>query len=128
MENITLLQISIGLTFILSLIGNIKTVISTIKNPIDKRLEKAVAPIKEEIDALNKKIDDMEKEHMQKLNDLRIDSIKADLVNLMCFAEQGNISEEQKKLGHELFDEYTDAGRNSYVHDKWDKLVKEGKI
>ncbi len=117
MEHITLGQISITLAFLLLLFGNIKTIISTITNPIDKKLEKVVAPIKTEIECVKKEMEES-----------KIDSIKIDLVNLMCFAEQGNISEEQKRLAHELFDEYTSAGRNSYVHSKWDKLVKEGKI
>ena len=128
MENITLGQVMIGLAFLLSLIGNAKNLISTIKEPIDKKFAKVLEPVHEKIDSLEKKIDNMEKEHIKKLNKLELDSIKADLVNLMCMAEQENISEEQKKLAHELFDVYTDAGLNSYVHDKWEKLRKEGKL
>ena len=128
MENITLGEIVLAIAFILSFSGNITNLIKTIKSPIDKKLQGALEPVNKKIDNLDKKISNMEKEHMKKLSDFEIDSVKADLVNLMCLAEQGTISEEQKKLGHELFDVYTNAGRNSYVHDKWDKLVREGKI
>lgn len=117
MESITLGQVALGLVFILSIFNNIKTLIKEIKVPIDKKLEKVLEPIKKEISSL--------KENMECS---KVDSIQIDLVNLMCFAEQGIITEEQKKLAHELFDKYTKAGRNSYVHDKWEKLVKEGKI
>lgn len=117
MENITIGQVAGAILFLLSISGNIKNLIQTIKNPIDKKLAKVIKPVKEEI--MNLKND---------MEESKIDSIKIDLVNLMCFAEQSTITEEQKKLAHELYDEYTKAGRNSYVHDKWEKLREEGKI
>ena len=40
MENITLGQVMIGLAFLLSLIGNAKSLIQTIKEPIDKKIAK----------------------------------------------------------------------------------------
>lgn len=117
MENITIGQIALALTFILSIISNIKGLIKEFKNPLDKKLVKALKPLKDEISSLKKDF-----------NDNKIDSIKRDLINLMCLAEQKVITEEQKKLAHELYDIYTDAGRNSYVHDKWEHLRKEGLI
>lgn len=117
MENITIGQIALALTFILSIISNIKGLIKEFNNPIDKKLEKALKPVKDEISSL--KTD---------FNNHIIDSVKRDLVNLMCLAEQKVITEEQKKLAHELYDVYTGAGRNSYVHDKWERLRKEGLI
>lgn len=117
MENITLGQLAITLAFVLSLISNIKGVIKEFKNPIDKKLEKVLKPLKDEISSLKKDF-----------NNQKLDSVERDLVNLMCLAEQNIITEEQKKLAHKLYDTYTNAGRNSYVHDKWEKLRLEGKI
>ena len=42
MENITLGEVLIALTFILALIGNVKNLVKEIKNPIDKKLEKVL--------------------------------------------------------------------------------------
>ena len=57
-----------------------------------------------------------------------LSSIKTDLINLMELADKGTISPEQKLRAYELYDYYCTHGGNSYVHDKWEKLKKEGKI
>lgn len=128
MENLTLVQVAGGLVFILSLIGNIKSIIKEFRTPIDKMVEeaidKALKPIKEEIAANGKKLEDLKKDSEKS----KLDFIKADLVNLLCIAEKDKLTYEQNKLVHELFDSYTKAGGNSYVHDKLEKLKKEGKI
>lgn len=64
----------------------------------------------------------------EKLSDERMDRLKHDIVNFMCEAENGTLSEEQKILLHEEYDEYVKLGGNSYVHEKWEKLEKEGRI
>lgn len=46
----------------------------------------------------------------------------------MELADKGTISTEQKIRSYELYDYYSQHGGNSYVHDKWEKLKKEGKI
>lgn len=128
MENITLGQIALAIAFLLSIFGNITNLIKTIKSPIDKKLEKVIEPINKKIDSLNEKIDNMEKEHMKKLNDLKIDSIRNDLVNYMSLAEENIITPKTKIDMYSLYDTYCQMGGNSYVHDKWEKLKKEGKI
>lgn len=128
MENITLGQVVIGLAFLLSLISNIKNLIKTIKEPIDKKFTKVLEPIHKKIDGLEQKIDNMEKEHMKKLNNLELESTRNDLVNYMSLAEEGIITPKTKIDMYELYDDYCKMGGNSYVHDKWEKLKKEGKI
>jgi methyltransferase-like protein len=128
MENITLGQIALALTFLLSISGNITSLIKTIKSPIDKKLQSALEPVNKKIDNLNNKLDDMEKEHMKKLNNLELDSIRNDLVNYMSLAEEGFITPKTKIDMYELYDAYCKMGGNSYVHDKWEKLKEEGKI
>jgi len=76
MENITLGQVATALAFLVSLIGSLEFIFIRLKRFISKEIKP-----------------------------LKIESIKVDLVNLMCFAEQGIISEEQKKLAYELFDD-----------------------
>ena len=110
MENITLGQVLIGLVFILSLINNIKSIYKEIQNPIDKKIEKAIKPLKKEI------------------SNLELSSIKTDLVNFMSMAESNTITNEQKLNAYELYDRYCKLGGNSYIHDKWENLRKERKI
>ena len=91
-------------------------------------MQSALEPVNKKIDNLNNKLDDMEKEHMKKLNNLELDSIRNDLVNYMSLAEEGFITPKTKIDMYELYDAYCKMGGNSYVHDKWEKLKEEGKI
>ena len=54
--------------------------------------------------------------------------LKSDLTTLMYLADNGTISDEQKMLANEEYDDYIGMGGNSYIKNKFDKLVKEGKI
>lgn len=106
MKDITLGQILSFLLFIGSFIGAIKV----IKDSLSKTVEKMFGPI-------NNKIDSLE-----------LNYIKTDLVNFMSQLEIGQVSEEQKINAYELYDRYCELGGNSYVHDKWENLKKEGKL
>ena len=117
MENITLGEIAKALTFIVALTGSIiyikKGTINSLTKVIDSRLE----PIKQEI-----------KEVKKETTKNNLSSIKTDLINLMELADRQIISIEQKMRAYELYDYYGNHGGNSYVHDKWENLRKEGKI
>lgn len=106
MENITIGQI----TSIIVLIAGVVTSWKILIGEVEKKFKKALSPI-------NSKIDNLE-----------LNSIKTDLVNFMCLAEQGTMTVEQKMNAHELYDRYCEKGGNSYVHDRWENLRKEGKI
>lgn len=54
--------------------------------------------------------------------------LKSDIATLMYLAEQGQLSDTQKRLAHDEFDEYKKLGGNSYIKDNFEKLVKEGKL
>ncbi len=117
MENITLGAIAKSLAFIIALIGSVvylkKGTIKGLSKVIDNQLE----PIKADIQTL--------KEETSKNN---LSSIKTDLINFMELADKKEISQEQKIRSYELYDFYCTHGGNSYVHDKWERLRKEGKI
>lgn len=113
MENLTLGEISKTLAFIVALIGSIVYLKKAIIDALDKLLQ----PIKKEIKEV--------KEETAKNN---LSSIKTDLINLMELADRKEISAEQKMRSYELYDYYGQHGGNSYVHDKWERLRKEGKI
>ena len=52
-----------------------------------------------------------------------------DLVDFINDVEQGEEkSAIQKMSAYELYDRYTCLGGNSYVHDRWEKLRREGKL
>lgn len=106
MESLTLGEIAKVLAFVVALIGSIVY----LKNILTKSVGKTLNPI-------NKKIEDLEMSY-----------IKTDLVNFMSQAEREEVSQEQNLNAHELYDRYCKLGGNSYIHDKWEKLRKEGKI
>lgn len=117
MENLTLGELAKNLLFIVSFIGSFvylkKGTVKGITTVIDEKLE----PIKKEVTNL--------KEETSKNN---LSSIKTDLINLMELSDREIISSEQKMRAYELYDYYCKHGGNSYVHDKWERLKKEGKI
>lgn len=65
----------------------------------------------------------------KRIESFELSSIKTDLVNFINDIEN-NVpkSQIQKLNAHELYDRYVKLGGNSYVHEHWDKLLKEGKI
>lgn len=117
MENITLGEIAKALAFIVALIGSVLYLKKGTVKGLSKVINEELEPIKKEIKEV--------KEETAKNN---LSSIKTDLINLMELADKGTISTEQKIRSYELYDYYSQHGGNSYVHDKWEKLKKEGKI
>ncbi len=118
MENISLGQIAALITFISIFIGAITSIIAFSKKFVSKILK----PIDE-------KISHLEKISMVSRNNIELELIKIILVNFINDIEQGNYkSQIQKQNIYELYDRYKKLGGNSYIHDRWQKLTKEGKI
>lgn len=123
MDNITLGQIvgAIGtLGIILGVIYKIFKFISLQQEQKRQMLEA--------IQNLSNKLDETKKEINQNIADFKFEQIKMALINYMCLVETVGLTEEQRKNAHDLFDKYTAMGGNSWVHDKWNKLVEENKI
>lgn len=106
MENITLGQISDVILYLAAIAGGIGALYKLL-----------MAGIKKQLDPIN---DELKREKMSRL--------KSELTTFMYLAEQSNISNEQKILAHEDYDEYIRNKGNSYIHDKFESLHKEGKI
>lgn len=106
------------LAFIVTFIGSILAILRYAKQVNNKILE-----------PLNEKLNVMDKEHLKKIELLELNSIKTDLVNFINDVEH-NVpkSQIQKLNAHELYDRYSELGGNSYVHDHWEKLKREGKV
>lgn len=117
MENLTLGELAKVLTFLVGLIGSIKCIMNGTVKSISKVIDNRLEPIKKEIKDL--------REETTKNN---LSSIKTDLINLMELADKKAISTEQTIRAHELYDYYCQRGGNSYVHDKWERLLKENKL
>jgi len=117
MENITLGDVAKILSFIVGIGGSI----AYLKTAITKSINKTLQP-------LNNKIDKLEKTTSNRMNDLELNSTKTDLVNFMSQVENGQVSSEQIQNAYNLFDRYEVLGGNGFIHSKWEKLKKEGKI
>ncbi len=118
MENITLGQIAAIITFLSIFIGAITAIITFSKSFISKIL----VPI-------NEKIDHLESASSMGRNNIELELIKIILINFINDIEQGVLKTPvQKRNAYELYDRYVSLGGNSYVHDKWEELIREKKI
>lgn len=107
MENITIGQVAIALAFLVGLIGSVKYLL----NELNIRIDKTLKPIN------------------SRISELELSNIKTDLVDFINDLEHDVPKSQIQKLNaHELYDRYTKLGGNSYVHEHWEKLKKEGKL
>lgn len=117
MENLTLGQICEWVLWLGGFIGGVAYLKKVLTKSLEDMMDKKLKPINEKVDKLD-----------YKTSKNNLESIKTDLINLMELMDKGTISIEQKIRAHELYDYYCNHGGNSYVHDKWEVLKKEGKI
>lgn len=118
MENISLGQIVTIITSLSVFIGAITSLIAFSKSFITKVLN-----------PINQKIEHLEEISIKGRNHIELELIRIILINFINDIEQGNPkSQIQKENAYELYDRYKDLGGNSYIHDRWEKLIKEGKI
>ena len=118
MENISLGQIAAVLTFLSMFIGAVTGIITLLKSFICKILK-----------PIDQKIEKLQKASTESRNNIELELIKIILVNFINDIEQGITKTQiQKKNVYELYDRYQMLGGNSYIHDRWEKLRKEGKI
>ena len=74
-----------------------------------------------------KKIEDIKSEFEEKLNVVKREHDKTYLTDFLSDVERGQTKTKlQIKRAYEIYEEYTKLNGNSYVHDKWEELVKEG--
>lgn len=119
MENITLGQISAVVLFLGGFLGGICVLFKYIR----KLLKQAS---KEEFDTINKNIVDLKNE----INKLGISDCKNFLVSCFGKIDSGlSLDESEKERFHEVYDIYTNEyHQNSYIHERYEKFKKEGKI
>ena len=128
MDKITLGQIKEILLWLVVFGGAVGTIIGTMYT----LLKKFTAPIKvqfeEDIKKITNEIVKLKQELTKAQLDEKMERLKSDLTTFMYLAEYGTLSNEQKIRAHEEYDEYISMKGNSWVHDKFESLVKEGKL
>jgi hypothetical protein len=118
MENVTLGQIALGITFLVTLISGIAFLHKTLKKFLSESLGDQFFEINVKIDSLQETIDGVDMNHTKNF-----------LVRVLSDIEQGNkIDEVEKERFSEQFDHYCEHGGNSYIRAKVEKLRQEGKL
>ena len=104
MENVTLAQVSGTMKFIIEFVGIVVSILVGSKKIINSQLE-----------PINKKIDKIDENQCRNF-----------LVDFLADVERGIEKDEvQIKRAYEVYEHYTrDLHKNSYIHDKWTKLMK----
>lgn len=76
----------------------------------------------------SKKVETIE-EIKKDINKVRYENDKTFLTNFLSEVEnEEKKSPIQIKRAYEVYEEYTELNGNSYVHDKWDELIRKGKL
>ena len=98
-----------------SLIGAVSVILVTVTKIIDKQFEKRFEPIKEEIMNIKNDIKTMD-----------VGQCKNFLVRFLKDKENGiEVDPVEEQRAYEAYDHYkNDLGQNSYIHDKWEKVMK----
>lgn len=113
--------ILIAIAGFLNVITTIVSFVVKAKKPVDKAIEKklneALKPLNEKTDSINKCIKKIDKNECMNF-----------LVNFLADIENGVEKDDvQIKRACEVYDHYSnDLHGNSYIHDKWTRLMIEG--
>lgn len=115
MSNITIGQ-TIDFTILIgSLIGAVSVIVVAVSKIIDKQFQKRCEGMFCEIQKIKDDIKTMD-----------VGQCKNFLVRFLKDIEQGNeVDEVEIQRACETYDHYkNDLGQNSYIHDKWEKLMR----
>lgn len=118
MENITLGQISITIAFIVAFVTGCKFILNEMK----KIMDKALKPI-------NDKIDTIEKRLSAKIDATDMNATKNYLVARLKDIRDGDEMDEfSRERFFEQYKHYQLLGGNSYIENAVERLKKEGKL
>lgn len=116
MENITIGEISIVISFLVALIGGISILFNYLKKALKSLFKEELEPIKEQVSKNNQLIQEVDmnatKNYLSKcFNDIR---------------KGQQLSEANIQRIYEQMEHYSQLGGNSYIHKEFDDLKKEG--
>lgn len=118
MEQITLGQIGLAVTFIVGLIGGIGYLKTHLQQWIADSLRDQFQAVEDKINKLQCRIDDVD-----------MGTCKNYLVATLADLEKGNpLDEIERERFWEQFEHYSKIGGNSYIQRKVDQLKSEGKL
>ncbi len=112
MENITLGQISAAVLFLVALLGGLIALFKYLKNWLKDMLKEEFVEMRADI------------------NEIGVSNCKNFLVSCFAKIEKGDqLDETELERFYEEYDVYTNKyHKNSYIHSKYEKLMKEGKL
>lgn len=115
LENISIGQTVDFTILIASLISAVSVIVVAVNKVIDKQFKNRCDGMMCEINQIKKDIKTMD-----------VGQCKNFLVRFLKDIEQGNeVDEVERERASEVYDHYkNDLGQNSYIHDKWEKLMK----
>lgn len=118
MEQITIGQIGLAVTFIVGLITGITALVKNIKKWLSSAFKADFEKINSKIDKVQKRVDDVDLAHCKNY-----------LVRFLSDVDQGKeIDDIELERFWEQFQHYESIGGNSYIHRKVEQLKTEGKL
>ena len=118
MEQITLGEIAVALTFVVGFVSSIGYLKKNLVDWMGAAVGKELKPLSERMSALEERMTEVDKE-----------STKNFLVARITEVERGDErSEFARQRFSEQYDHYIKGGGNSYIKDRVEKLKGEGKI
>lgn len=118
MEGITLGDIIGWITLIAGAITSIGIIYKTASKASHKALEGAMQPVVDKLETLERKHDLSDREHAKNY-----------IVRFLADVEQGEpVDQDELHCFWDNYELYKAMGGNSYVHDKVEKLKREGKL
>ena len=118
MENITLQDISLAITFMVGFIGGVGFLYKSMKGFLEKIIKEQFEPFQNSLDDLQETVEKVDME-----------SCKNFIVRCLGDFENGNtISDIEQERFWEEYEHYLNSGGNSYVKHRVEKLQSEGKL
>ncbi len=118
MEQITLGQIALAVTFIVGLITGLSYIYSKLRKWISNAFKEDLEPLTTKIDQLGKRVESVD-----------MNACKNYLVSFLSGVEKGETPDEiELERFWEQYQHYTDKGGNSYIKRKVEALKAAGKI
>ena len=118
MEQISLADIERLLAWLVTIGGSVAVIIKALKKAFGSLFEKQM-----------KDIDERLKKHETTINKIDLENCKNFLVSYLVKVEHEGFTDEiETQRFWEEYEHYTQIGGNSYIRNKVDKLVKEGKL
>ena len=118
MEQITIGQVALGITFIVGIISGIGFLSQNLKKWVQESMREPLDNITKEMRSINNRIDEVDK-----------NACKNFLVARLAEVEKGNALDDiEAERFWEQYEHYVDVGGNSYIKRKVEQLKSEGKL